>query len=189
MRHEKERCLAALKHAQEGATVSLISSGDAGIYGMAGLALEMASAEGINVPIEIVPGVSAALTAAARMGAPLSLDHACISLSDILVPWKTILTRLKAVAAADIVTVLFNPRSSKRISQFEEALSIFRRYRRGSTPVGLGKCLGSTDEVIIITDLDNIDEQDVDMRTVVIIGNSTSRIINNWFVTPRGYLL
>lgn len=187
MRQETERCAAALEAAQAGATVALISSGDAGIYGMAGLALELAHASGSGIAIEVVPGVSAAQAAAARLGAPLTLDYACISLSDLLVPWETIRTRLAAVAVADLVTALYNPRSTKRVTQLEEAVAIFREHRPGTTPVGLGVDLGAADEHVFLTDLDHLLDQEVDMRTVVVIGNRTTRNLAGWMVTPRGY--
>jgi precorrin-3B C17-methyltransferase len=187
MRQEVERCRAAVRRAADGATVALISSGDAGVYGMAGLAIELAAAEGLRVAIEIVPGVTAASAAAARLGAPLMLDFAAISLSDLLVDWATIRRRLEAAAAADLVVALYNPRSSQRVRQFAEAVDIFRRHRPPSTPVGLGVAVGDEDERIVLTDLAGAPDQEVDMRTVVIIGNSTSRVIDGWFVTARGY--
>lgn len=187
MRQERERCRMAIDRARNGAVVSLISSGDAGIYGMAGLVLELLAQEPTPIPVEIVPGVSAAQIAAARLGAPLTLDYACISLSDLLVPWPTILQRLEAVAAADLVTALYNPRSTKRITQLEEAVAIFRKYRPDSTPVGIGTALGAPDEKVILSDLGHVLELEIDMRTVVLIGNRTSRNLNGWFVTPRGY--
>lgn len=187
MRQEVDRCEAALRRASEGAVVSLVSSGDPGIYGMAGLAIELAAARGLSVPIEIVPGVSAAQAAAARLGAPLTLDYACISLSDLLVPWATIRVRLAAVAAADLVVALYNPRSTRRVTQLDEAVAIFREHRPGATPVGIGVAIGTGEESVLITDLDHVLEQEIDMRTVVIIGNTTSRCLGPWFVTPRGY--
>ncbi len=189
MRQEKERCEAALRKAMEGAIVALVSSGDPGVYGMAGLAIELAEAHGWNVPIEVLPGVSAAQAAAACMGAPLALDYACISLSDLLVPWETIRRRLVAVAGADLVVALYNPRSSKRVARFEEAVSIFRDYRSGLTPVGLGTAVGTDEEKVVFTDLDHLLDQEVNMKTVVIIGNTTSRRRGRWFVTPRGYAI
>lgn len=187
MRKEKERCEAALRRALEGATVALVSSGDPGVYGMAGLAIELAAARGWDVAIEIVPGISAAQAAAARLGAPLALDYACISLSDLLVPWETIRARLAAVAAVDLVVALYNPRSMRRVAQLEEAVAIFRKHRPGSTPVGVATAVGTEDEHISLTDLEHVLEHDVNMRTVVLIGNSTSRHMGRWFVTPRGY--
>ena len=187
MRQETERCRKALELARSGETVALISSGDSGIYGMAGLALELNAAESFSVPIEIVPGLTAAGAAAARMGAPLMLDYATISLSDLLVPWETIRKRLEAVAAADLVTVLYNPRSKKRVKQLEETVAIFARYRPGTTPVGIGTAVGTEEEQIILTDLAQVLEKEIGMRSIVVIGNRSSRKILDWFITPRGY--
>ena len=187
MREERERCRLAIDRAKQGAVVSLISSGDPGIYGMAGLVLEMLASESCPVPVQIIPGVSSAQIAAARLGAPLTLDYACISLSDLLVPWATIRKRLEGVAAADLVTALYNPRSMRRISQLEEAVAIFKQHRPGSTPAGIATALGAEDEKVTLTDLDHLLEHEIDMRTIVLIGNSTSRNLNGWFVTPRGY--
>ncbi|APG27470.1 precorrin-3B C(17)-methyltransferase [Syntrophotalea acetylenivorans] len=189
MMQETERCRAALQRATEGAVVALVSSGDPGVYGMAGLALEMAAAEGFDVAIEIVPGISAANTAAARLGAPLMLDYACISLSDLLVPWESICTRLEALAAADLVVALYNPRSKKRIRQLEEAVAIMRQHRDDSTPVGIVTAIGETDEQITLTTLDRLPGAEVGMRSTVIIGNSTSLCLNGRLITPRGYRL
>ncbi len=187
MTKEQERCLAAIQRADQGATVALISSGDAGIYGMAGLALELAGREGVAIPIEIVPGVTAAGAAAARLGAPLMLDFACISLSDLLVPWEMIRKRVEAVASADLVVALYNPRSKKRTGHLVESASIFRKYREGKTPVGIGTAVGTEDEEIILSDLDHFLDLNINMRSVVVIGNRTSKVVDGWFITPRGY--
>jgi precorrin-3B C17-methyltransferase len=187
MTQEVERCRLALTRAKEGKTVSLISSGDPGVYGMAGLVLELAASEGIAVPIEIVPGVTAASALAARLGAPLMCDFAVLSMSDLLVPWETIRERLEAVAAADLVAANNNPRSQNRARQLDEAAAIFRRHRPGTTPVGVGIALGSLEERILLSDLDHFLDLPIDMRSVVIIGNRSSRRIAEWFVTPRGY--
>jgi precorrin-3B C17-methyltransferase len=187
MTQEIERCRQALQHAAAGDVVALISSGDAGIYGMAGLALELAAAENLSVPIEIIPGVTAANAAAAALGAPLMLDFATISLSDLLVPWETIRRRLEAVAGADLVVALYNPRSKRRIRHLEEAIEIFRVTRPGGTPVGVATATGQEDQALTITDLDHLLQQDVGMRSLVIIGNSTTRLIDGRMVTPRGY--
>jgi precorrin-3B C17-methyltransferase len=188
MTHEVERCRQALQRAAAGEVVALISSGDAGIYGMAGLALELVEAEDLHVPVEIVPGVTAASAAAAALGAPLMLDFAVISLSDLLVSWEVIRRRLEAVAAADLVAVLYNPRSKKRVKQLAEAVEIFRATRSGQTPVGIVTAAGQDDQSLVVTDLDHLLQQEVDMRTVVIIGNSSTRRIDRWMVTARGYL-
>jgi precorrin-3B C17-methyltransferase len=187
MKEEIERCRAALERARAGQTVALISSGDPGIYGMAGLAIELAHAEGFDVEIEIVPGVTAASAAAAKLGAPLMLDFAVISLSDLLVPWETIRRRVEALAPADLVVAIYNPRSTKRVHPFEETIEIFRRHRPGRTPVGVATALGTDEERLAVTDLEKIFDQPIDMRTVLIIGNSSSRVIDGWLVTARGY--
>ena len=189
MTGEVERCRGALRAAAAGRKVALVSSGDAGIYGMAGLALEMAAAERFSVPIEIIPGVSAAGAAAAAFGAPLMLDWACLSLSDLLVDWATIRRRLEAVAAADLVLALYNPRSRKRIRQLEEAAEILLRHRAGSTPVGIGTALGAPGQHLALTTLERLCGEEVGMRSLVIVGNSTSRVEAGWFLTPRGYSL
>jgi len=189
MRQEVERTRTALERAAAGATVSLVSSGDAGIYGMAGLAIELAHEMQLKVAIEIVPGVTAASAAAARLGAPLMTDFAVISLSDLLIPWETIRRRLEALAAADLVVAIYNPRSTKRVRQLEEAVEIFRRHRPAETPVGIGVAVGTDEERIAITSLGEVPKQEIDMRTVLIIGNSASRVLDGWLVTARGYRL
>lgn len=189
MTRERERCRAAVERAEQGAVVALISSGDPGIYGMAGLALEMSAASGKNLSIEIVPGVTAASATAARLGAPLMLDFACISLSDLLVSWDTIRRRLEAVASADLVVALYNPRSKRRRTQLEEAATIFLQHRGGNTPVGIGTAVGTDEERIELATLDNFLHLDISMRSIVIIGNSSSRLVGDFFVTPRGYSL
>lgn len=187
MRQEVDRCRAALERALAGDTVAFISSGDAGVYGMAGLAIEMAAAHGWEVPIEIVPGISAANSAAARFGAPLMLDYACVSLSDLLMPWETIRQRVEALAGADMVVALYNPKSSKRVTQIEEVARIFQRHRPGETPVGIATAVGASDENYILTDLAHFLDEEITMKSIVIIGNRTSKILDGWFVTPRGY--
>lgn len=188
MTQEVARCRAALERAAAGATVALISSGDPGVYGMAGLALEMEAAHHYGVTIEIIPGVSAANAAAARLGAPLMLDHACVSLSDIMVPWATIRERLEAVAAADLVVALYNPYSSKRQTQLGETVAILRAQRPSTTPVGIVRAASTDEESVILTDLARCLDHPVDMRTVVIVGSRSSRVLDGrWFVTLRGY--
>ncbi len=187
MTRELERCMEALHRAARGQVVSLVSSGDAGIYGMAGLAVELADREGIRIPIEIIPGVTSATAAAAVLGAPLMLDFACISLSDLLVPWEVIRRRLEAVAAADLVTALYNPRSAKRRRQLKEAAEIFSRYRPPSAPVGIGTAVGTDEERVVLSDLASFLQEEITMRSIVIVGNSSSKIIGGRFVTGRGY--
>jgi precorrin-3B C17-methyltransferase len=189
MTREEERVQAAIEHAKQGEIVAIISSGDAGVYGMAGLAIEMAHHLAPGLSIEIIPGISAANSAAAALGAPLMLDYAVISLSDLLVPWEQIRGRLEAVAAADMVVALYNPRSTKRVTQLEEAVAIFLKHRPGSTPVGIGTAISSPDQRLVMTDLGSLLTQDVNMRSIVIIGNTQSKVIDGHFVTPRGYQL
>jgi precorrin-3B C17-methyltransferase len=189
MTAEVGRCRAALRAAASGRKVALVSSGDAGIYGMAGLALEMAAKEGFEVPIEVVPGVSAASAAAAALGAPLMLDWACLSLSDLLVDWTTIRTRLEAVAAADLVAALYNPRSQRRVRHLEEAVEIFLGHRPPGTPVGIATALGAPEERTVITTLEGLCREEVGMRSLVIVGNRSTRVVGGRLLTPRGYAL
>jgi precorrin-3B C17-methyltransferase len=189
MRQEVERCRRAIELARSGKHVALISSGDPGVYGMAGPALEILDREGGDLPVEVIPGVPAANSAAALMGAPLMVDYATISLSDLLVPWETIKKRLEASASADMVTVLYNPKSVKRDYQIEEARRIFLRYREPETPVGIATGVSGEDEEVILSDLARFTENDITMRSLVIIGNSTTVIMGNRLVTPRGYQL
>jgi precorrin-3B C17-methyltransferase len=189
MTQEIARCRRALRRATAGETVSLVSSGDPGIYGMAGLAIELAAAEEFRVPIEIIPGVTAASAAAAALGAPLMLDFAVLSLSDLLVPWEAIRRRLETIAAADLVIVLYNPKSPRRVRPLAEAVEILRKARGPQSPVGIVTSAGQPDQAVVVTDLGHLADQKVDMRSVVIVGNSTTRIIDHWLVTARGYRL
>ncbi len=189
MMQEVDRCRAAVERAQAGATVAFVSSGDAGVYGMAGLALEMIAGENVPVAIEVVAGISAANSAASRMGAPLMLDYACISLSDLLVKWDQVRQRVEAVAAADLVVALYNPKSNKRVRQIEEVAEIFRQHRPGNTPVGIATAVGTDQERIVMSDLDHFLDEQIGMRTIVIVGNRSSECLNGWFLTPRGYKL
>lgn len=189
MTGEVERCRRALEEAHDGRTVALVSSGDPGVYGMAGLALEMCEAENIDLPVQIIPGVTAASSAAARLGAPLMLDFACISLSDLLVAWDDIEQRLKAIAEADMVCVLYNPRSRKRKENLNKAQQIFLQHRPPSTPVGIGTAVGREDENVVITTLETMLDKDINMRSTVIIGNESAREVAGFMITPRGYEL
>ncbi len=187
MTRERERCAKAIQAALQGRQVSLVSSGDAGIYGMAGLALEMIRELDVDLEIEIIPGVSAAQAGAAALGAPLMLDFACVSLSDLLVSWQEIERRIKALAEADMVTVLYNPQSKKRVRQIQRTREIFLDHRPGSTLVGLVRNASLQDQVLTLTDLEHMLDKDMDMRTVVIIGNSRTSKAGPWLVTTRGY--
>lgn len=183
---EADRCRLALARAAAGDQVALVCSGDSGVFAMASLVLELAPEYG-NPPIDVVPGVTAALAAAAVLGAPLGHDHAAISLSDLMTPWTAIEKRLKAVAEADLVVTLYNPRSLKRTWQLERAFEILRAYRPASTPVGLVTDVGRPTQRIVRTTLAEADAQLVDMLTCVVIGASSTRDINGLMVTPRGY--
>lgn len=187
MRQEIERVREALRLASSGRTVALVSSGDPGIYGMAGLALELAKAMNTDIPIDIIPGVTAASAAAASLGAPLMTDFAVVSLSDLLVSRQQILKRLEALAQAGFVTVLYNPRSSSRTSLFSEALAIFRRHQSGELAVGIVSDASDEQQSVTLTDLAHVDEARVDMRTIVVIGNSDTLTIDRRMVTRRGY--
>lgn len=184
---EVDRATQALAHAAAGRRVALVCSGDAGVYGMASLVLELAPEVAPEVAVEIVPGVTAALAAAAALGAPLGHDHAVISLSDLLTPWSVIAARLRAAAAADLVVALYNPRSSRRTWQLEAARSIFLEHRRPETPVGIvtGACRpGAT---VVRTTLGGLDPEAVGMTSCVIVGASTTTVAGGRMVTPRGY--
>ena len=188
MMQEVERCRAALDAAQAGEIVALISSGDAGIYGMAGLALELREALNLDLEIDVIPGVSAVQSAASRLGAPLMHDFAVISLSDLLTPWPLIRTRLKAAAEADFVVALYNPKSRGRTTQLGEACAIFRACRPATTPVGIVRNACRADESLVITDLAGLAAAEVDMLSLVIIGNASTFIDRTGkMVTPRGY--
>jgi len=189
MGEEEARCRQAIELARKGTKVALISSGDTGIYGMAGLVLEMISREGLQIDVQIIPGIPAAVTAAARLGAPLMLDYASISLSDILVPWEVIERRLEATASADMVIVLYNPRSKDRTWQLDRARKIILGYRSADTPVGIVTDAGRRQERVVITDLGRLSEEEVSMRSIVIIGNSHTIRYKDWLITPRGYRL
>jgi cobalt-precorrin 5A hydrolase / precorrin-3B C17-methyltransferase len=183
---EADRCRLALARAAAGDHVALVCSGDSGVFAMASLVLELAPEYG-NPPIDVVPGVTAALAAAAVLGAPLGHDHAAISLSDLMTPWTAIEKRLQAVAEADLVVTLYNPRSLKRTWQLERAFEILRAHRPASTPVGLVTDVGRPTQRIVRTTLSEADVQLVDMLTCVVIGASSTRDINGLMVTPRGY--
>jgi len=189
MGQEEERCRKAIDLARSGKKVALLSSGDTGVYGMAGLVLEIMAKEGLDINLEIIPGVPSANTAAARLGAPLMLDYATISLSDLLVPWELIEKRLVAAASSDMVIVLYNPKSKDRQWQLSKAQEIILRYRSAVTPVGIVADAGRDDERVVITNLGRVGEEDISMRSIVIIGNSTTFRYQDWLITPRGYRL
>lgn len=186
MRQEVARARAAVAEATAGSRVAVISTGDAGVYGMAGLVLELLP-EGSPVTVEIVPGVTAASAAAACLGAPLMNDFAVISLSDLLTPLAVIERRLAAAADGDFVIALYNPRSTKRHEPLRRALSILRERRAAGTPVGLARNALRDGQETRVTTLAELCEEDVDMLTVVIVGNSATLVRDGRMVTPRGY--
>lgn len=192
MRSEVKRCEEAVQEAFAGRNVSLISSGDAGIYGMAGPVLEVI--QGLQMEhgeaeiyLEVVPGVTAAQAAASLLGAPLMNDYAVISLSDLLTDWETIQKRLHAAAQGDFVIVLINPKSKGRTEQIVEARKIIRDSRSGDVPVGLVRSALRGESRIVIADLDHMLDHEIDMLTTVIIGNSDTKKFGEVLVTSRGY--
>ena len=189
MRHETERCQAAIDAALAGERTAVVCSGDAGIYGMSGLVLELLHARNLldTVPVEVIPGIPAVCGAAALLGAPLMHDFACISLSDLLTPWELILRRLDAAFGADFVVALYNPRSRGRQGHLEEALSIARRHRGPQTPVGLVRQAYRPDQSVSVCTLEEADAEAVDMLSLVLVGNASTRRLGRFMVTPRGY--
>ncbi len=190
MTKEIERAEKAIEFALENRQVAVISTGDAGIYGMAGLIFELMEKKGLleKIKVEVVPGVSAFNAAAAVVGAPIMHDFAVISLSDLLTDWEVIKKRIKHASAADFVISIYNPRSKKRVSQIEEAQKIMLEYKKENTPVAIVKNALRDNQSVILTTLKDFLKFEIDMFSVVIIGNSTSRILSNkYFLTPRGY--
>jgi precorrin-3B C17-methyltransferase len=198
MTKEVQRVGAALDQALDGKAVALVSSGDAGIYAMAGLVLEMCAERKLQaVPvesndhnglcIEVVPGIPALCAGAALLGAPLTHDFAAISLSDLLTPWEVIEKRIEAAAMADFVMVIYNPKSKKRDWQLEKAQKITLKHRAGTTPVGIVTSAMRPEQRIQMTTLDRLHTMAVDMQTTVFIGNSSTRTFGEFMFTPRGY--
>src|SRR4051812_38381530 len=169
---EVERARAALEHAERGHTVALISSGDAGIYGMGGVAWELAAEQPTPIEIRVIPGVTAACSAAARLGAPLAHDWACISLSDLLTPWEVIARRVEAAARADLVLVFYNPASRARDWQLAAVARQLLRHRPPATPVGLVENTFRPGERVEVIRLDALEAAKVSMFTTVIVGSS-----------------
>ncbi len=186
MRREKERCIMALESASGGKVTAMICSGDSGVYGMAGLILELAP-EYPGVEIEIIPGVTAALSGGAVLGAPLGHDFAVISLSDLLTPMETINRRLKAAAEGDFNICLYNPSSRKRSGYLKQACEILLCYKDERTVCGLVKNIGREGETMEVMTLRELKDADADMFTTVFIGNRMTRDIGGRMVTPRGY--
>jgi precorrin-3B C17-methyltransferase len=186
---EAERAAEAATRARAGASVAVVSSGDAGVYGMAGLCLEALYEQGwdgrADPEVEIVPGVTAALAAAARLGAPLAVDFACISLSDLLVPWELIERRLEAVGAGDLAVALYNPRSRARPHALDRALAVLRRHRAPATPAAMVHDACRPGERVDIGELATLVAEEASMDTLVLVGCSSTRRLGRHLVTLR----
>ncbi len=184
---EMDRARIAVERASSGSDVALVSSGDPGIYAMGSAVLEHLESEGLDLELEIVPGVTAANAAAALLGSPLGHDHAIVSLSDLLTPWKEIERRLEHAARADLAIVLYNPTSKGREKQLRRAVGLLLEHRLPDTPVGIVRNAMREGESATITTLRDVLKHNVDMLTTIIIGNSTTRVHNGRMYTPRGY--
>ncbi|MGE5574858.1 MAG: precorrin-3B C(17)-methyltransferase [Ignavibacteria bacterium] len=189
MGKEVERAKIAIEKASEGKRVVMVSSGDPGVYGMAGIVLEVAARQKVPVPIEIVPGVTAATAASSILGAPLVSDFAVISLSDLLTPWEKIERRLEAASAADFSIVLYNPQSQGRIEPLAKAYEIMLKHIKPETPVGIVRQAGRKGEQYVITTLKEMLSCEIDMVTTIVVGNSATKVVNGKMVTARGYEL
>lgn len=189
MTGEIERCKMAVEKALEGRRVAVVCSGDPGIYAMAGLVFEIVEKreDAASLKVEVVPGVPAFCAASALLGAPLMHDFASVSLSDLLTPWEVIEKRLNAAAEADFVIALYNPKSKKRTNHLGRAIEIIGRHRKGITPVGIVNRAYRQGQKVSVCRLSDIDESLVDMQTVLVIGNSTTRETGKGLLTPRGY--
>ncbi|MEM4319983.1 MAG: precorrin-3B C(17)-methyltransferase [Candidatus Nitrosocaldaceae archaeon] len=192
MTQEVERANEAIKFAKEGKVVSLVSSGDPGIYGMAGLVYEILAEKGWkrdDLYVEVIPGVSALNASAALVGSPLMTDFAVVSMSDLLVPWDMIVKRVQKAAEGDYVLVIYNPQSKKRIHQLRDTREILLRYRSKDTPVAIVNAAYRKNEEIILTDLEHmLDYNDkLGMLSTVIIGNSSTFVHDQLMINPRGY--
>lgn len=191
MRQEVDRCQKAVDLAVEGHKVAVISSGDPGVYGMAGLVLELIqkNLEGKRPKCEIIPGLTAANTAAAALGAPLMHDYAVISLSDLMTPWEQIQKRARLAAEGDFVIAIYNPKSRERTTYLNQIRDIVLQFRKPETPVGIVRKAGRPGMNWTISTLEKLPEEAVDMQSTVIIGNSNSYIADGHIITPRGYKL
>jgi len=191
MTEEIGRARASIEAARDGARVAIISSGDAGVYGMASLVFqvlkELGWKRGASPELRIIPGTTALSSCGSLLGAPLGHDFCAISLSDLLTPWPVIARRLEAAASADFVIGLYNPASGRRTRQIVEAHDIIAKYREGATPVGLVKSAYRTLQHVVISDLDHFLDYEIGMLTTVIVGSSNTFVYEGHMVTPRGY--
>ncbi|HAB0762651.1 TPA_asm: cobalt-precorrin-3B C(17)-methyltransferase [Listeria monocytogenes] len=189
MRREIDRCQEAVDIALTGKKVAVVSSGDAGIYGMAGLVLELAEKSNPDLEVKVIPGITASIGAAAVLGAPIMHDFCHISLSDLMTPWEVIEKRLTHAAMADFVVCFYNPRSKGRANHLANAFQKMMEYKSGDTVVGIVKDVGRKEERKIITTMRDIDYELVDMTTMVVVGNKETYVKNGKMITPRGYTL
>ncbi len=193
MTQEVERAHQCIDLAKSGKIVSLVSSGDPGIYGMAGLIYETLAESGWNpkddLQVEIVPGISALNSCASIIGSPLMSDFAVVSMSDLLVPWEVISKRVEAAAQGDFVLVIYNPASQKRIHQLQDSQKILLKYRKPTTPVAIIKSAYRESETVVMTDLENLlnFDEELGMTSTVIIGNSSTYTYKDLMINPRGY--
>ncbi|TBR17841.1 MAG: precorrin-3B C(17)-methyltransferase [Chitinophagaceae bacterium] len=193
MTQEVERAHQCIELAKQGRTVSLVSSGDPGIYGMAGLIYEILAESGWDpkngLPVEIIPGISALNSCSSVIGSPLMTDFAVVSMSDLLVPWEIIIKRVEAAAQGDYVIVIYNPSSKKRIHQLQDTRKILLKYRKPTTPVAIVKGVYRESQTVVITDLENLEKHSdkLGMISTVIIGNSSTYNYKNLMINPRGY--
>lgn len=183
MMKEIERCKIAIDKVKEGKNTAMISTGDAGLYGMAGPIMEMKD----GIEIEVIPGVTAAFSAAAELGSPIMHDFVSISLSDLLTPWELIENRLEKAADGDFVITIYNPKSKNREEHLKKAVDIILKYQNPKTPVGVVKDSGRAGTKKWIFTLDSIDYDLIDMLCVLIVGNSNTYIKDDFIITPRGY--
>ena len=191
MMQEVERCQLAVEETLAGNNVAVVSSGDSGVYGMAGLVVEMILdlPEDSRPQFEVVAGVSAVNAASAILGAPLMNDFAVISLSDLMTPWEFIKRRVRAAAEGDFVIALYNPKSKRRVTQLDEVQKILLEFREKNTPVGIVTNAGRDGETKIISTLENFTREEVNMFSLVLIGNSQTFVKSGFMITPRGYQL
>lgn len=189
MRQEVDRCQKAVDLAVEGNRVAVISSGDPGVYGMAGLVLELLQKvpEDQRPSCEIIPGLTAANTSAAALGAPLMHDYAVISLSDLMTPWDLIKKRARLAAEGDFVIAIYNPKSRGRATYLDQIRDIVLEFRKPETPVGIVRKAGRPGMSVTVTNLEKLPEAEVDMQSTVIIGNSNTYVADGIMITPRGY--
>lgn len=187
MMQEVDRCNTAFDEAEAGAKVAVVSGGDPGIYAMAGLIYEIAVERDSDIEIDIIPGLAAVNSCAARLGAPLMHDFCAISLSDLLTPWELIEKRIAAAAEADFVIALYNPKSKKRTEHIAKAREIILQHRSKTTPVGIVTAATREHENIVLTDLDKMLDEEINMQSCVLIGNTSTVVWKGKMITPRGY--